>query len=51
VPRVRVTFADAVCTGPERSVMATRTGAEPWDTKWAAEKAADALRYLRRNFP
>jgi hypothetical protein len=31
--------------------MATRTGAEPWDTKWAAEKAADALRYLRRNFP
>ena len=31
--------------------MATRTGAEPWDTEWAAEKASDALRYLRRNFP
>ena len=22
-----------------------------WDTEWAAEKAADALRYLGRNFP
>jgi hypothetical protein len=26
-------------------------GAEPWDTEWAAEKAADALRYLGRNYP
>jgi hypothetical protein len=26
-------------------------GAEPWDTEWAAEKAAEALRYLGRNFP
>jgi hypothetical protein len=29
----------------------TRTGIEPWDTEWAAEKAANALRYLGRNFP
>jgi hypothetical protein len=33
-----------------------RTGAvaklvEPWDCEWAAEKAADALRYLGRNAP
>jgi hypothetical protein len=31
-----------------------RTGAvsvEPWDTEWAAEKAAEALRYLGRNYP
>jgi len=28
-----------------------RTGVEPWDTEWAAEKAAEALRYLGRNFP
>jgi hypothetical protein len=26
-------------------------GAEPWDTEWAAEKAAEALRYLGRNAP
>jgi hypothetical protein len=26
-------------------------GAEPWDTEWAAQKAADALRYLGRNAP
>ena len=26
-------------------------GAEPWDTEWAAERAAEALRYLGRNFP
>ena len=26
-------------------------GAEPWDTEWAAEKAAEALRYLGRNYP
>ena len=26
-------------------------GGEPWDTEWAAEKAAEALRYLGRNYP
>ena len=26
-------------------------GAEPWDTEWAAARAAEALRYLGRNFP
>jgi hypothetical protein len=26
-------------------------GAEPWDTEWAAERAADAIRYLGRNAP
>jgi hypothetical protein len=26
-------------------------GVEPWDTEWAAERAAEALRYLGRNFP
>jgi hypothetical protein len=26
-------------------------GAEPWDTEWAAERAAEALRYLGRNYP
>ena len=26
-------------------------GVEPWDTEWAAEKAAEALRYLVRNYP
>jgi hypothetical protein len=34
---------------------ADRTGApagiEPWDTEWAAERAAEALRYLGRNYP
>jgi hypothetical protein len=24
---------------------------ESWDTEWAAQKAAEALRYLGRNFP
>jgi hypothetical protein len=28
-----------------------RTGVEPWDTEWAAQKAAEALRYLGRNYP
>jgi len=28
-----------------------REPVEPWDTEWAAEKAADALRYLGRNAP
>jgi hypothetical protein len=34
--------------------MASRDGAvgiEPWDTEWAAERAAEALRYLGRNYP
>ncbi len=26
-------------------------GAEPWDAEWAAGKAAEALRYLGRNYP
>jgi hypothetical protein len=26
-------------------------GVEPWDQEWAAERAAEALRYLGRNFP
>jgi hypothetical protein len=25
--------------------------AERWDTEWAAEKAAESLRYLGRNYP
>jgi hypothetical protein len=28
-----------------------RVGVERWDTEWAAEKAAEALRYLGRNYP
>jgi hypothetical protein len=24
---------------------------EPWDTEWAAQKAAEALRYLGCNYP
>jgi len=34
--------------------MASRdraVGVEPWDTEWAAERAADALRFLGRNYP
>jgi hypothetical protein len=34
--------------------MAAREGSvevEPWDTEWAAQKAAEALRYLERNYP
>jgi hypothetical protein len=27
------------------------SGVEPWDTEWAAAKAAEALRYLGPNFP
>jgi hypothetical protein len=26
-------------------------GVEPWDTEWAAARAAEALRYLGRNYP
>jgi hypothetical protein len=32
-------------------MTARRAGVEPWDTEWAAEKAAEALRYLGRNYP
>ena len=28
-----------------------RTAVEPWDTEWVAERAADALKYLVRNYP
>jgi hypothetical protein len=28
-----------------------KTGVESWDTEWAAEHAAEALRYLGRNAP
>ena len=28
-----------------------RAVVEPWDTEWAAERAAEALSYLGRNFP
>jgi hypothetical protein len=33
-------------TAPDRPA-----GAEPWDTEWAEERAAEALRYLGRNYP
>jgi hypothetical protein len=26
-------------------------GVEPWDVEWAEERAAEALRYLGRNYP
>ena len=26
-------------------------GVEPWDTEWAAARAAETLRYLGRNYP
>jgi hypothetical protein len=26
-------------------------GVEPWDTEWAAERAAEALRYLGTHYP
>ena len=32
-------------------MMDARTGVERWDTEWAAQKAAEALRYLGRNYP
>jgi hypothetical protein len=32
-------------------MTASRTRVEPWDTEWAAQKAAEALRYLGRNYP
>jgi hypothetical protein len=34
------------------SATSDRTGAvEAWDTEWAAERAAEALLYLGRNYP
>ena len=33
-------------TGADRLVAAER-----WDSEWAAQKAAEALRYLGRNYP
>ena len=32
-------------------MTAARKPAEQWNTEWAAEKAAEALRYLGRNYP
>jgi hypothetical protein len=31
--------------------MTTAEALPPWDTEWAAQKAAEALRYLGGNFP
>jgi hypothetical protein len=31
--------------------MTSADALPPWDTEWAAQKAAEALRYLGRNFP
>jgi hypothetical protein len=31
--------------------MTGAAGAAPWNTEWAAQKAAETLRYLGRNFP
>jgi hypothetical protein len=36
---------------PAQSTADHIGGVEPWDTEWASEKAADALRYLGRNYP
>ena len=33
-------------TAPDRAV-----GVEPWEVEWAAQKAAEALWYLGRNYP
>jgi hypothetical protein len=33
-------------TAPDRAV-----GVEPWDTEWAAARAAEALRYLGTHYP
>ncbi len=31
--------------------MTGAVGARPWDTEWAAERAAEALRYLGTHYP
>jgi hypothetical protein len=33
------------------ATSAGTVGIEAWDTEWAAEKAAEALRYLGRDYP
>jgi len=33
-------------TTPERTV-----GVDPWDSEWAAKRAAEALRYLGAHYP
>jgi hypothetical protein len=48
---VPISDADAVRTPLERGMMTVRTGVEPWDTEWAAERATEALHYLARNYP
>jgi hypothetical protein len=35
----------------ERSVVRTVPLSEAWDAEWAAEKAAEALRYLGTHYP
>jgi hypothetical protein len=32
-------------------MTAARKPVKAWDTEWTAEKAADSLRYLGRNYP
>ena len=36
---------------PERTTNPNAGELPAWDTEWAAEKAAEALRYLGRNYP
>ena len=53
VPGLRLP-STPVCKGLERGVMVGQDrviGVEPWDIEWAAERAAEALRYLGRNYP
>jgi hypothetical protein len=42
-------FTDEVRGDQERGMTAPREPVEPWDVEWAAERAAEALRYLGRN--
>jgi hypothetical protein len=37
-------------TGTHRTSKVT-VGVEPWDTEWATERAAEALRYLGTHYP
>jgi hypothetical protein len=51
---VPLAHADAVRADLEGSLSTTQdktAGTEPWDIEWAAEKAAQALRYLGRDYP
>lgn len=45
------TGAGADGGGPQRTSAAAEQAAEPWNVDWAAERAADALRYLGKNYP